>query len=178
MIKNHMSNNIYQDIIVDSICGDIKKSVDNRLFAGSVILTLSAIDAMAFLGMPISETETKRDYYVEWVNKYMKTANNQPYQYQGIDFYGARCGIVHRYGVQSRLSEQGLCKYFSYHNGSEHIYKPDVDSNLILISIPRFTQDFFRAVQEFIKDIQLSDDLRDRVNSRIESLFRVVPANF
>jgi hypothetical protein len=137
----------------------------------------SAIDAMAFLGMPLTQKEVHRQDFIAWVDKYMTTDSSQSYQYKGIDLYGARCGIVHRYAVDSRLSEQGQCKIFSYHNGSEHIYKPAIDKNLVLISIPRITNDFFRAAQKFIVDMKGDVDLKSRVDSRILRLFMVSKKN-
>jgi len=168
-----MSDNYYKDIILDGICSDIKKARDNTILAGSVILTLSAIDAMSFLAMPLGQKKVHRRDYVNWVEKYMKTDPKQPYQYKGIDLYGARCGIVHRYGVKSRLSEKGQCKIFAYHNGSEHIYNPKVDGNFVLISIRRFTNDFFDAVEEFLQDMIIDKNVKSRVDSRILGLFRV-----
>jgi hypothetical protein len=172
-----MAINPYEDILVKSICGDIKKARDNGAFAGSVILTLSAIDAMAFLAMPKTQKEVHLTDYVDWTDKYIQTDSNQPYQYKGIDLYGARCGIVHRYGAISRLSEQGKCKIFVYHNGPEHIYKPRVNKEMVLISILRFTNDFFNAVRKFMQEMRKDSDLKSRVDSRILQLFRVSKAD-
>lgn len=168
-----MCENPYKDAIVDSICKDIKQSKDRGIWGGAVILTLSAIDAMAYLGLPSGKKEVHRNDYIEWVDRYMKTDPKQSYQYKGIDLYGARCGIVHRYGVESRLSDNDKCKIFSYHNGSEHYYKPQIDKKLVLISIPRFTNDFFKAVQEFLRAARHDNDLKARIDSRILGLFRV-----
>ena len=79
----------------------------------------------------------------------MKTDSKQPYQYQGIDLWGARCAIVHIYGATSSLSDSGKCNIFSYHNGSEHMVKPSVDERFIAISWPRFINDFFGAMKKF-----------------------------
>ncbi len=169
--------NPYKDILIDSICSDIKKTRDGGILAGSIILTFSAIDAMAFLAMPMVNKEVHRNDFINWVDKYMKTDSRQSYQYIGIDLYGARCGIVHRYGAESRLSEEGKCKKFVYHNGSEHIYRPNVEKNLVLISVRRFTQDFFKAVAGFLGDIKKDQDLKIRVDSRILNLFGISKYN-
>jgi len=168
-----MSTNLYKDIIVDSIGGDIKKSIKNGVLGGTVILTLSAIDAMAYLAMPLGQKEVHRNNYIDWVNKYMRTDPKQPYQYRGIDLYGARCGIVHRYGVKSRLSEQGKCKIFAYNNGSKHYYNATIDKDLVILSIPRLVNDFFKAVSEFLHEAKSNAELKKRIDSRILNLFRV-----
>ena len=169
-----MTENIYMDVIHDSICCDIKKAYTSGVFAGAVILTLSAIDAMAFLSMPLDTKEVHRKDYIAWINKYMKTDPSQSYQYNGVDIYGARCGIVHRYGVRSRLSESGQCKIFAYHTNPDHIYNPEKNNNMVIISIKRLTNDFYRAVGRFLEDILQDKDLKARADSRITSLFRLV----
>lgn len=163
--------NPYQDTLVDAICGDIKKAHDNNIIGGSVILVFSAIDAMAFLSMPLGQKEVHRRNYVQWVEKYMKTDQEQEYQYCGVDFYGARCGIIHRYGVKSRLSESGQCKIFAYHNGTDHKYNPNVDKTLVLISTKRLVNDFFSAVKSFLDNMSTDVTLKSKVDSRIFELF-------
>ena len=166
-----MSKNPYSDVIIDSICGDIKKVRDSGVLAGTVILVLSAIDAMAYLSMPLQQKDVQRNDYINWVDEYMKTDPSQPYQYKGIDLYGARCGIIHRYGVESSLSEQGKCKVFAYNNGSKHYYNPSVDKKLIILSIRRLFNDFFKAVEKFLHAARTNDNLKARIDSRILNLF-------
>jgi len=152
---------------------DIKVARDNGAITAALILTYAAIDAMAFLSMPENKKEVHRSDFISWVETYMKTDPKQPYQYQGIDLYGARCGIVHRCGATSRLSDSGGCKVFNYHNGSEHIYKPTIHEDLVAISYPRFINDFFGAMKKFLADIMKDEKLKKRVGNRIVNLFYV-----
>ena len=84
---------------------------------------------------------------------------------------------MHRYGTKSRLSENGQCKIFGYHDGTEHMYDPKVRKDFVIISITRFIDDFFRAVEDFIKEFVVTPELKSRVDSRIGSLFRIIPAD-
>ncbi|MQY59833.1 MAG: hypothetical protein GH144_09575 [Clostridia bacterium] len=154
---------------------DIKVALDNGAIGGALILTYAAIDAMAFLSMPENKNEVQGEDFINWVEKYMKTDSKQPYQYQGIDLWGARCGIVHRYGATSSLSDSGKCNFFGYHNGSEHMVKPSVDERFIVISWPRFINDFFGAMKKFLTDIMKDEELKKKVASRIVHLFYVSP---
>jgi len=153
---------------------DIKVALDNGAVTGALILTYSAIDAMAFLSMPANKIEVNRSDFINWVEKYMKTDPKQPYQYEGIDVYGARCGLVHRFGATSRLSDSGKCKIFVYQNGGDHIYNPSRDKYLILISWNRFINDFFKAMQDFLADIMRDKELYKRVDKKIVTLFNVM----
>ena len=149
----------------------IRINFDNNLFAATLIVTYTAIDTMAFLSMPENQREVRKPDFINWVESYMQTDSNQPYQYQGIDLYGARCGIIHRYGATSRLSDSSSCKVFNYHNGSEHIYNPEIHEDLVAISIQRFINDFFRAMRKFLRDALRNESLRQRVENRINHLF-------
>lgn len=154
---------------------DIKAALDKKAFGGALILTYASMDAMAFLSMPEDNREVHRADFISWVERYMKTDPKQPYQYQGIDLYGARCGIVHRYGATSRLSDNGQCKIFNYHNGNDHIYKPTIHEDLVAISWPRFFRDFFNAMEKFLADIMKDEELKNKVERRIPHLFHVAP---
>lgn len=165
------SFNPYQNIIANNICGDIKKAQKSGAIGGAVILTYSAIDAMAFLSMSLKQKEVTKKDYIAWVEKYMSTDENQDYQYRGIDLYGARCGIIHRYGVESRLSESGACKIFAYNNGSEHYFNPKINNSLVIISTIRLINDFMHGVKAFMADMRRDPRLKSRVDSRLCSLF-------
>ena len=154
---------------------DIKVALDNGAITGALIITYSAIDAMAALMMPENQKNVRPRDFISWVEKYMKTDSKQPYQYEGIDLYGARCGLVHRFSATSRLSDSGDCKVFNYHNGSEHIYKPSVHDDLVAISWPRFIKDFFGAMEDFLTDIMKDKELKKKVDSRIDHLFLISP---
>ena len=152
---------------------DIKVALDNGAPMGAVILSYAAIDAMAYLSMPETKTEVTRKDYVDWTERYLKADSSQPYQYKGIDIYGARCGLLHRYGATSNISDKGDCKVFGYHDGSEHMHNPSIDESLVLISMKRFVNDFFGAMKAFLSDVIADEGLRDRVDKRMGNILHV-----
>ena len=166
----------YKSTIVDSIVKDIDYAYKYKILGGCIILILSAIDAMAALAMPSEKKDVDRKDFMNWTSKYMKTDPGQKYQYDPIDIYGARCGIVHRYSSNSDLSDSGSCKIFGYHDGSDHAYNENIDNNLVMISITRFKEDFKKAVIKFLKDALNDCSLKQRIESRLESLFNYTDA--
>ena len=154
---------------------NIKATQECGAITGAIILTYCAIDAMAHLSMPDNQEKIGRKDFINWVEKYMKADPKQPYQYRGIDLYGARCGIIHTFGATSDLSDEGKCKVFNYHKGSDHIYKPDVDKNLVSISWDRFINDFIWAGVNFGADIKKDKELYKRAEKRIKDLFFLTP---
>ena len=104
----------------------------------------------------------------------MKIYTTQPYQYQGIDLYGARCGIAHNYGVESDLSKKGKCKIFAYKTNSlKHFHDPVKHPEMVVLGVELFIRDFYDAVDKFLADIERDDNLRKRVETRLPNLFRI-----
>jgi len=155
----------------------IHLTLDREHLAASLILTYSAINCMASLIMPENKKNVTSDDFKKWVDKYMKTAQGQSYQYQGEDLWGARCGLVHRYSPFSDLSEKGKCKVFSYHNGSEHIYNPLIHENVVMISARRLINDFYEGMKAFLTDLIGDNKLRKLAEGRIGKLFQVAACN-
>jgi len=149
----------------------LKLNLENGHLLASVILIYSYIDAMASLIMPTNQENVKGKDFITWVNKYMKTDKNQPYQYKGIDLWGARCGLVHRYSPYSKTSKEGKCKILQYHNGSEHICHPGKDKTTVALSVYRLVNDFYRAMSNFSSDLMKNETLRKRADDRFKKYF-------
>ncbi|MCL4417516.1 MAG: hypothetical protein M1365_12630 [Actinobacteria bacterium] len=169
---NAADNNLYKSIIVDCITKDIDEAYKANIYAGCVILILCAIDAMAALSMPNGQKNVTKNDFIDWVGEYMKTDKDQTYQYDPIDLYGARCGIVHRYSAESDLSDLKNCKIFVYYDGSDHCYDSKKANDFVEISIPRLKEDFKKAVINFLEDACKDVNLKNRIDSRITKLFQ------
>lgn len=165
---------LWNAVVIDCILNDIDVCLKKNAPTGAVLLTYCAIDAMAFLSMPLSKTKVCQGDYTAWVEKYMKTDIYQPYQYRGIDLYGARCGIAHNYGMESDLSRAGKCKVFAYKTNSlKHFYNPNRHPEMVVLGVRLFIRDFYIAVENFFADIEKNNDLGKRVQNRLPKLFRI-----
>jgi len=157
-----------------NIGDSIDFTLKNEHITASLILTFSAIDCMASLIKPEGQKKVTGDDFQGWVEKYMEADQDQSYQYQGIDLWGARCGLVHRYSPHSDISERGECKIFQYHDGGNHKYDSSISENVIMISAPRLIRDFYEAMDMFLKDLE-DEKLRDMANHRVPTLFQIMP---
>ena len=157
--------------IGDSIIFTLK----NRHLVASLILTYSAIDCMASLIMPEDQKDVKGSDFQDWVDTYMKADQDQPYQCCGVDLWGARCGLVHRYSPYSNLSERDECKVFQYHNGGGHRYDPAINEDVVVVSAPDLVRDFYGAMTVFIEALMKDAELFGRANSRMKTLFQIAP---
>ncbi|CAB1068788.1 hypothetical protein D1AOALGA4SA_474 [Olavius algarvensis Delta 1 endosymbiont] len=165
---------LFQKVIADCIGNDIHVCLKNNAPTGAVLLTYCAMDAMAFLSMPAGKQKVGRSDFKNWVEKYMKTGTDQPYNYDKEDLYGARCGIVHTYGAESDLSRSNKCRKLVYKpNCLDHFYDPVKHPDLVVLGINLFIRDFYDAVDKFLHDIENDISLRKLVEERLPKLFHI-----
>jgi len=165
---------LFKEVIADCIGNDIHVCMKNNAPTGTVLLTYCAMDAMAFLSMPEGKQKVGRPDFKNWVEKYMKTDPEQPYQYDKEDLYGARCGIVHTYGAESDLSRENKCKKIVYKpNCLKHFYEPTKHPDLVILRLDLFIRDFYDAVDKFLVNLEKGENLKNRVEARLPNLFRV-----
>jgi hypothetical protein len=151
----------------------IQFTLKNGHITASLILTYAAIDCMASLVMPEDQKEVKREDFIGWVAKYMKSDPDQSYQYEGIDLWGARCGLMHRYSGSSKYSDREECKIFQYHNGGDHKYDPRIHKNVVYVSAPRLIGDYYEGMRSFLSDLIKDEKMKVRVERRIGNVFHV-----
>lgn len=148
-----------RDPIINAVHNGIKRGIrvalENDCFDSAVILILSGIDAMAYLAMPASQEDVTRSDFVRWVERYIKFPCKE--QLTGLDLYGARCAMLHNYGVASDLSRKGKCRQVGYMDKSvpEVCYAPNVSRDMVLVSVPALADVFFSGVDKFLVDLFL-----------------------
>jgi hypothetical protein len=151
----------------------LRLTLRNGHIMASLILMYSYIDAMASLIMPEGQKDVRGRDYIKWVDTYMKSGSPQ-YEYRGIDLWGARCGLVHRYSPNSTQSDNGRCKTFVYSTKADHIFDPKIDKNVVVVSANRIVNDFFGAMSKFIQDLLNNVEMLERANRRFEEFFQEV----
>src|SRR5690349_21177113 len=100
-----MESQFSQDPIINVIHNSMRKgisvTIENQCMGSSLILMLSTIDAMAYLSMAASQEDVHPIDFMNWVDRYIRFPGNE--QLTGADLYGARCAMLHSFGVQSRM---------------------------------------------------------------------------
>ena len=134
---------------------EIKKCEGAGALRACLLQIYVYIDTLAYFGMPISKSKnTKRDF-IDWVDKYLKAEQSQPYQYRGVDVYGARCALLHAFSSEADFHQQNPGTIvFGYSDGGRHCFDPSIDSSLAIIGIPSFINDFIIGVQDFLNDVK------------------------
>lgn len=94
----------------------IQLCLDNVLINSALILIYSVIDNISWLARESNQTG---EYFTKWVDKYL--IPNSDLKCSAIDFYAARCGMVHASKAESTLSIKGKAKQIFYSFGKTDV---------------------------------------------------------
>jgi hypothetical protein len=172
-----------EDPIMNGVVNGIKRGItvalDNKCYGGAAILMLSAMDAMAFLVMPEAQDDVIKTDFIKWTEKYIRFPGAE--QLTGADLYGARCAMVHSYGVRSRMSRRGECRMLGYVNCCDPPiqFNPDVSKEVVLVSLEGLRDALFTGIDRFLIDVYKNrDSPKARLaDKRFETLVHEYPAN-
>lgn len=161
---------------IKGLVQEIKRCEEAGLTMATLALCYVCIDMLAYLSMPAGKVAQTRDDFITWVNLYLKGHPSQPYQYDGLDVYAARCAVLHSFGSEAQLhrNDAGI-KLFGYHDGGKHNFEPAVNPRLVLIAMASFTNDVVIGVLDFMKACETDADLRGRAEARLPGVLTVFP---
>lgn len=167
------------DPIINVVHTGIKKPIRLLLeadcFPAALALTFSGIETMAFLAMPEGQEEVKRTDFADWCDRYIRFSGKE--QVTGLEFYGARCGLLHTHSPISRLSKQGKVRVIIYADRLEPPVKfdPAISPSVVMVSIAALVDAFFAGVDRFLIDVFKNPDRGKRVDARFQWLFHTYP---
>lgn len=152
-------------------------ALEKHCFGSAAILILSAIDAMAFLSMPEARDDVTRGDFIAWADKYIRFPGSE--QLTGVDLYGARCAMLHCYGVRSRMSRRGECRMVGYMDESTPPirFNPEVSKELVLVSLPALRDAVFQGIDRFLIDLFKNPNSEEArtANDRLNTLVGEFP---
>lgn len=160
-----MASKFSQDPIINVIHNSIRKGInvtlENGCDASGIILILSAIDAMAYLSMPEVQQDVTADDFIKWADQYIRFPG--PDQLTGADLYGARCAMLHSFGVQSRMSRSGRCRVVIWMDEAEPqiLFRPDVQPGYVMVSIVALRNTLFEGMDRFLIDVYKNPNSRE-----------------
>ena len=165
-----------QATIYDGIKRSIKVCLEHQCFGAAVTLIYSGIDTMAFLGMPEGQEDVGKADFVGWCERYLKMPGRIPVA--GIEWYAARCAVLHTHGVKSKLSREGKARMIAYMDKAvpEVRHDPSLTPPLVMISIDALATAFFDGIDKFLIDIFTDKAKRELAEKRLPWL--LVAAKF
>jgi hypothetical protein len=168
--RSQVKNDLIINAISEGIRGDIQFNLDNERFRAVLILTYSAMDTMAFLGIPARQTEVGRKDFIGWASRYIRFPGAD--QLTGEDLYGARCGLLHTYGSDSKLSRAGQCRRLIYIHGptTQPVIPYAGSMAVVMVSIPALVRALFDGIDTFLPQLFSDPDKKAIAEERLDKL--------
>ncbi len=123
---------IENDPLFSSLLDHVKAvqlCLSNHLQIPALALIYCGIDFMGNISRPEQQAEQTRGDFIRWAEKHMSCV--QRFGVSGLDLYAARCGVLHTYTMDSRLSTEGKAKRILYAWGN----KSPEEANKLLRSL-------------------------------------------
>ena len=152
----------------------VRLCIDNGLILPALTLIYTGTDLAASLARPLGQPKVTRSDFIRWAETYMEC--RQRLGVEGIDLYGARCGIVHTYTPDSDLYREGKAKRIMYSWGDQ---EPQSATSLvrglgyseIFIKVEVLFEVFCIGLDKFAEAIATDKELEARVLSPAGQLF-------
>ena len=170
------------DSLVNAIYQGIKRGIqvtyDNECYGACLILIYCGIDAMSFLDMPPSQEKVRAHDFIQWAEQYLRPRlKSQATQITGEELYGARCGVVHNYTVESRRTKGGGSRRIGYMVGGNCsiAYNPKIDSGTVLLRLETLRDAFFTAIDRFLTEGYADKQKQPILETRVRNLLNTIP---
>jgi hypothetical protein len=146
--------------------------IQAQCLVSAVALIYSTIDALSALTRPATKKDTNRNIFINWVKKYIRP--DTTLRCSAHDLYGARCGILHNYGLNSQLRRDGEAKalIYKWRDGPD----PDPNRNIpppadaLTLYVEDLRQALGEAVIQFLGGIEGDRELKQRVEQHRQEL--------
>lgn len=168
---------ISRDPIINIIYKGLKEPIvlcmNNNAERAALILLYAAIDSLTKLGLPEHREKATRKDYAEWCEMYL--IFNTEEKISGLEWYAARCGLLHSYASESDLSDEGKVRIIGYYigTGEDIIFRPQINKNILLVRIEGLIDAFYRALDKFIVDLYAFKN-KEIINKRFNKMLHLL----
>jgi hypothetical protein len=167
----------------DELEAAIQLTLNAKKHLPTLILIYSSIDILAWLNRPVTHPDVVTSDFISWVDKYLLPRSNL--NCSSLDLYAARCGIVHSYSAESKLSREGKVKQIWYAWGkadAKRLENRIQHTNLDKIAVAVKVEELFNALKSgfasFISTIDADPNHAKLVYERARAkLFANIPHN-
>ena len=163
------------NVVHQGIKRDIRLLLEHGGLRGALLLTLSAVDTMAYLWMDDGKDEVTRQDFIAWADRYVQF----PYveAVSGLELYAARCAALHNYGTEAALTREGRCRQILWMSRArpEIIFDPAKRADLVMVSIPALAEVCLRGIDRFLVETYSDSRRAERADRRFRKMMHVLP---
>jgi hypothetical protein len=170
MNKSNLQNHLNRLTVAIQLTLDAKKHLP------TLILTYSAIDILAWLNRPASHPDVVKSDFTSWIDLYLLPDSNL--SCSSLDLYAARCGIVHSYQAESKLSREGKAKQIWYAWGKgnatrlmDRIKQAKKDNIAVAVQVEDLFSSLKRGILSFLASLDANPSHSKLVYERASKKF-------
>ncbi|MFO0880403.1 MAG: hypothetical protein U0840_23910 [Gemmataceae bacterium] len=141
----------------------------------TLVLLYSAIDVIAWLSNDDPAAGVGKRF-MAWVDQYLLKA--KPLECTSADIYGARCGLVHKLGADSDMSDRGKARLISYAWGNRSAGKlqaltvrAGLDHRYVCVKIEDLVEAWQLGVDLLVQEMDSDSNREDRILARAAKFF-------
>ncbi|MGH7389042.1 MAG: hypothetical protein ACREM3_06225 [Candidatus Rokuibacteriota bacterium] len=148
----------------------IELCLRHECLVAGVALIFSGIDSLAALTRPIEDANTSRSVFIKWVERFLLPESRLACS--AIDFYAARCGVLHTHSPESDLQKQGSARQLIYEwrQGPQADAEIPLPPDAIVIQVEGLHQAFKVAVDRFLVAADTEAETKNRVRRHLKAL--------
>ena len=141
-----------------------------------LVLLYAALDTLAWLASPDSEATGKG--FQDWTDRYLLPDSSLPCT--SADLWGARCGVLHTHGAESRSSASGKARqiwYYGRDRSKQHIEEAmSGRADIVAVRTVDLIEAFAKAAKRFSDDLGRDPELASRAQAKVTRWLQWVPA--
>jgi len=148
--------------------------IEKKLTAPALILIYSGIDTAGWIDS--NEDCATRTSFIKWVEAYLN--KTIPLQCTAVDLYAARCGLLHTFTPDSKLTCDGKARRICYAWGTASVenlqHTIDLTNNsgeYVAVHIDDLNEAWRLGVLEFAKELERDLDRKLRVYRKASKFF-------
>jgi hypothetical protein len=152
----------------------IDTCIEKKLIGPALILLYSGIDTAGWLDS--SEEYATRTSFINWVDVYLLKA--KPLQCTSIDLYAERCGLLHTFTPDSKLSSSGNARRIYYAWGTANVqdlqWSIDIakkSRKYVAVHIDDLYEAWRLGILQFAEELERDPIRKSRVSSKASKFF-------
>lgn len=152
----------------------IDACIEKKLTAPALILIYSGIDTAGWLDS--SEEYATRTSFMNWVDAYLLKA--KPLRCMAMDLYAARCGLLHTFTPNSKLTSEGKARRICYAWGAASVQDlqrtidlTNKSEEYVAVHIDDLYEAWRLGVLQFAEELEKDRDRKSRVYSKAAKFF-------
>jgi hypothetical protein len=155
----------------------INASIECKCVMSAVTLIYAAIDAISGLARPVHEVKTSGRHFKNWAEQYCLPFLDRPVT--AAELSGARCGVIHAYSPESRVSRNNagktvVCRWRRGHRPDDPLLAVHAQTSIVL-EIEGLVEAFEKAIERFQERIGADPDPKIRVDHHVQGLLCYEP---